>query len=399
MRMSESKKDGTMSKIKRLCDHVRNLVDSDENKRRLKLWRCTAGLPNIFTRYIPKENIPVIPFIVDLDREMWASVLDLSIERIYTDPYSYLEFELSKKIFAFENFNDDNPITRNITIWLGVGFLETLLGLEQEPAKNGHEPWVGKKSIIKGKGDLQLLEFPDFYRSGLAPLVHKMYSKIKGVINNDFNVIFPEWDFGPFGIALHLRGTESLSIDMIDDPEFVHDLMEFIWKAKIHWSQKRAKFLGAQICPLYLVNDDVNVPIISPKGYKEFVLPYEKRTSEFHGGIEYWHSCGRIDPILPNIKEIPNLKMIHVSHSTDLKKSVEIIGKDNIIEIVLNPIDDVEKATPWQMENKLREIKQVCEGLSFIVRADAFQVLTSLENDLKQIRLWIEKAHKVLHTS
>jgi len=397
--MSESKKDKIMSKIKRLCDRVRSLVDSHENKRRLKLWRSTAGLPNIFTRYIPKENVSVTPFIADLDREMWAPVLGLSIERIYTDPYSYLEFELSKKIFAFGNFDDDNPITKNITIWLGAGFLETLLGLEQEPAKNGHEPWVGKKSTIKRKGGLQLLELPDFYRSGLAPLAHKMYSKIKEVIDDDFNVIFPEWDFGPFGIALHLRGTENLSIDTIEDPEFIHNLMEFILKAKIHWSQERAKFLETQISPLYLVNDDVNVPIISPKGYKEFVLPYEKRISEFHGGIEYWHSCGRIDPILTYIKEIPNLKMIHVSHSTDLKKSVEIIGKDNIIEIVLNPIDDVEKATPLQMENKLKEIKRVCEGLNFTVRADAFQVLTSVENDLKQIKLWIEKTHKLLHTS
>jgi len=267
--MSGSKKDKIMSKIKRLCDRVRSLVDSHENKRRLKLWRSTAGLPNIFTRYIPKENVSVTPFIADLDREMWAPVLGLSIERIYTDPYSYLEFELSKKIFAFGNFDDDNPITKNITIWLGAGFLETLLGLEQEPAKNGHEPWVGKNSIIKRKGDLQLLELPDFYRSGLAPLAHKMYSKIKEVIDDDFNVIFPEWDFGPFGIALHLRGTENLSIDMIEDPEFIHNLMEFILKAKIHWSQERAKFLETQISPLYLVNDDVNVPIISPKGYKE----------------------------------------------------------------------------------------------------------------------------------
>jgi hypothetical protein len=399
--MSESKKDETMSKIKRLCDRVRSLVDSDENKKRLKLWRGTAGLPNIFTRYIPKENVSMTPFIADLDREMWAPVLGLSIERIYTDPYSYLEFELSKKIFAFENFDDDNPITKNITIWFGVGFSATLLGLEQEPAKNGHEPWVGKKSIIKRKGDLQLLELPDFYRSGLAPLAHKMYSQIKEVINDDFNVIFPEWDSdsGPFGIAMHLRGVEDFSIDMIDDPGFVHDLMKFILKAKVHWSQERAKFLNTKIIPLYLANDDVNVPIISPKGYKEFVLPYEKRISEFHGGIEYWHSCGRIDPILTYIKEIPHLKMIHVSHSTDLQKSVEIIGKDNIIEIVLNPIDDVEKATPLQMESKLREIKRVCEGLNFTVRADAFQVLTSVENDLKQIKLWIGKARKVLHTS
>jgi len=390
-------KNKTISKIKRLCDHVRKLADTDKNKEKWSLWESTAGLPNIFTRYIPKKNLSVIPFIADLDREMWAPVLNISIEKIYTDPYLYLEFELSKKIFAFENFNDDNPITKNITIWLGVGFLETLLGLQQEPAQNGHEPWVGKENIIKRKEDLKLLKLPDFYRSGLAPLAHKMYSQIREIVDDDFDVIFPEWDFGPFGIAMHLRGIENLSIDMIEDPEFVHNLMEFLLKAKIHWSQERAKFLGSKIVPLYLANDDINVPIISPQGYKEFILPYEKKISEFHGGIDYWHSCGRIDPLIVYIKEIPKLRMIHISHATDLRKSVEVIGSDNIIEIVLNPIDDVEKATPLQMENKLKEIKTICKGLNFIVRADAFQILTSLENDLQQVKLWIEKAREILH--
>lgn len=397
--MNEGEKRKIIAKIKGLCDRVRNLVDSQENRRKLKLWRSTAGLPNIFTRYIPEENISVTPFIADLDREMWAPVLGLSIERIYNDPYLYLEFELSKKIFAFEHFNDDHPITKNITIWLGVGFLETLLGLKQEPAKNGHEPWVGKKPILKRKEDLHSLELPDFHRSGLAPVAHKMYSEIKKVLDDDFNVVFPEWNFGPFGIALNLRGAESFSLDTIDHPDFVHELMELILRAKIHWSQERVKFLGTKINPLFLCNDDVSIPMISPKGYQEFVLPYEKKMSEFHGGIDYWHSCGRIDPIVRYIKEIPNLKMIHLSHITDLRKSAEIIGNDHIIEIVLNPINDVEKATPEQMEKKLKEIKKICKGLSFTVRADAFQVLTNVENDLKQIKFWIEKAGKVLHAS
>ena len=95
-------KNKTISKIKRLCDHVRKLADTDKNKEKWSLWESTAGLPNIFTRYIPKKNLSVIPFIADLDREMWAPVLNISIEKIYTDPYLYLEFELSKKIFAFE---------------------------------------------------------------------------------------------------------------------------------------------------------------------------------------------------------------------------------------------------------------------------------------------------------
>jgi len=214
---------------------------------------------------------------------------------------------------------------------------------------------------------LESLKLPDFYHSGLAPVAHQMYSYLKEVVDDDFNVIFPEWDSGPFGIASHVRGIINLCIDMIEDPQFVHRLMEFVLESKMEWSMKRAQLLGIPIKPCYLVNDDINIPIISPNAYKNFVLPYEKKISKFHKGVDCWHSCGKIDPVLPCIKQIPNLKMIHVSHLTCLEKSVEIIGRDHIIEIVLDPINDVEKATPQQMENKLRQIKSMCQGLHFTV--------------------------------
>ena len=392
--MEQSKK---QENIKHLCDHVRTLVESEKNTQRLQYWSGVAGLPNTFIRNLPCLDLPVVPFIADLDREMWAQVLDFNVEEIYEDPLTSLAFELEKKIYAFEQFEDDNPITKNITIYHGVGIIQTFFGLEQEPAHESHEPWVGKESIIKEKDDLKSLSFPDFYNSGLAPKIHRMYAEIRECVDDDFTIIFPEWDFGPYGIAASLRGFEELAIDMIDDPGFVHHLMQFLYDSTIQWSQERIKFLGEDLIPLYMPNDDVNVPIISPKGYKEYVLPYEIKISEFHGGIDYWHSCGRVDPIVKYIKEIPNLKMIHISYASELKKSAEVIGKDHIIERVLNPIDDVLDASPEQMEATLHEIKSLCEGLHYTVRADAFQKHSTLENDLNQIKLWIQACRKILH--
>jgi hypothetical protein len=339
----------------------------------------------------------VVPFIADLDREMWAQVLEMDVEEIYGDSLIYLEFELRKKLFAFENFDDDYPITKNVTIWHGVGFLQTLLGLDQEPAGNGHEPWVGKRHIVREKNDLAKIKVPDFYRSGLMPEIHRMYEEIRGVLEGDFDVVFPEWDFGCYGIALSLRGTENLSIDMIEDSEFVHELMKLIYHSKVRYSEERAKFLGADATPLYMPNDDVSIPVISPAAYEEYVFPYEVETSNYHGGIDYWHSCGRIDPILHFIKQIPRLKMIHVSYANDFEKSVRTIGGDNIIEFVLNPIDDVLKASPESMRKKLDVIKNMCQGLEYTVRADAFQKLTNLKDDIGKIKTWIHFCRDALH--
>ena len=383
--------------ILRLCEKIRSYQKSGRNNEKLSLWEAVAGLPNVFTRWIPKKIDGVVPFIADLDREMWAQVLDLDVEGIYGDPLTYLEFELRKKLFAFENFDDDYPITKNVTIWHGVGILQTLFGLDQEPAGNGHEPWVGKRHILREKNDLAKIRVPDFYKSGLMPKIHRMYEEIREILEGDFNVVFPEWDFGCYGIALSLRGTENLSIEMIDDPEFVHELMKLIYESKVHYSDERAKFLGVDVSPLYMPNDDVSAPLISPAAYKEYIFPYEVETSNYHGGIDYWHSCGRIDHILHFIKQIPRLKMIHISYANDFEKSVKTIGRDNIIEFVLNPIDDILKASPESMRKKLDVIKNMCQGLRYTVRADAFQKLTNIKDDISKIRTWIHCCRKAFH--
>ena len=51
--------------------------------------------------------------------------------------------------------------------------------------------------------------------------------------------------------------------------------------------------------------------------------------------------------------------MIHISYANDFKKAVETIGGKHVIEFVLNPIDDVLKATPEMMNAKLRLIKSL----------------------------------------
>ncbi len=392
------KKREQLERIKRLCDRVRILHESDENTRKRELWSSLAGLQNIFVRWIPKKDLPVVPFVVDLDREMWIEVLGFNIEEVYTDPLKYLEFELKKKIFAFENFHDDLPITRTVTLWHGNGFIQSLYGQPQRPPKDGHEPWIGKECVLKDKKSLDSLEIPDFYKSGLAPKIHMMFQEMRKALQNDFSVIFPEWDFGGFGVAMGLRGSENFAIDMIEDPKFVHRLMKLLLDSKIRWSQERARFFGTQIIPLYIHNDDISVPLISPSAYEEYVLPYEIKISEFHGGIDYWHSCGRIDPVVPSIMKIANVEMIHISYATDLERSVESIGDKHIIERVLNPIDDVLAASPEQMESTLIEIKSICSGLQYTVRVDAFQVYTTPEKDLKKIKEWTEICRNVMES-
>ena len=378
-------------------DDIREIQESTENRRRWSNWERVAGLPGIFTRYIPHDDLISTPVIVDLDREMWAHVLGFDLTKVYSKPLSYLEFELSKKVYAYEHFQDDMPLSKNITMWFGVGFVESLLGLEQTPAGPTQEPWVGKGPLINEKSELRKIPLSSMKCTAAAQRAISFSSEIKDMLGEDFTLVFPEWDFGPFGTAMHIRGMENLSLDFFEDPPFVHDLFSFLTQVKKNWSHERSTFLQEPIHTLYLANDDINVPFISPRVYEEFVFPQEKEWGLFHGGIDYWHSCGRIDPVLHLIKELPGLRMVHISPWTDLKKAVEILsGTGIILEVVMNPIDDVLAASSQEIQDKLKHVRDLCAHVPFILRADAFQVYSKPEQDLEKIRLWIKAARSVL---
>jgi uroporphyrinogen-III decarboxylase len=190
---------------------------------------------------------------------------------------------------------------------------------------------------------------------------------------------------------------DQIVVDMIQDPPFVHNLMSFLITAQKRWKKQRAEFMGVSIQPACLFNDEVNIPTLSPQLYEQFVLPYEIKLSEYHNGISYWHSCGNTTLIQNAIKNIPNLEMIHVSPWTDLKKTVENLYDSGIaLEIVLHPLNDVQKVSKETAKKGLSRIKELTDGLCVTVRADAFEVITSLDYDIAKIKEWGSIARSVL---
>jgi uroporphyrinogen-III decarboxylase len=197
--------------------------------------------------------------------------------------------------------------------YLGAAFKAALFGLKVRwlPDK---DPWVYENPpLIEKPEDLDRLRPPDFYEGGIMPAVHEFFQRLNELAAPGLTIRFPEWIRGPFGVARYLRGAENLFLDIMDRPEFVHRLMRFITDAQKNWIAERAKFLGIKIEKGFLYNDDVNCPSLSPSMYEELVLPYEIELCQFQGGIKYWHSCGNLTPLLPHIRKIPLIDMLHVS--------------------------------------------------------------------------------------
>lgn len=100
---------------------------------------------------------------------------------------------------------------------------------------------------------------------------------------------------GMFTLACELRGADNLCIDMLEDPDYYHKLMDYLTESTIARMRAWRKYRGEpEIHKAFWFADD-SILLLSKEMYKEYVLPYHKRlaeglsTMEERGGV---HLCG-----------------------------------------------------------------------------------------------------------
>lgn len=386
--------------LKRTLDRYLELCDSEENKRRQGLWVPEPVVCRDKFRRVPRPNreTGTVPVVADPGPSMWAKIFNFNMKDYYTKPKVYLLNYLKMMIAQFE-LGDDTNIDRVLPFWPGISFEASLLGTNTI-YHDDTDPWLGREFVINEKSDLDNLELPDFYRSGLMPIVHQFYSEINDMLEEtDCSLAFPEITRSPYGVAWAVRGFENLAFDFMDDPEFVHRMMRFLNDAHIKFFEDRAKFLGEPIPAGHLYNDEVDCNVIGPKIYEQFILPYEIEMSEFHKGIRYWHSCGNVTPILQMLRTMPNLDMLNISSWTDHHKAAEICP-DIALEICVKPTDDVYLADRQRVEASIGEIADSCKKSAvkaYYLRSGSLQTFADdINSDFAQIKQWITVSKEVI---
>ncbi len=383
--------------LKELMEIVRQLAHSEENRRRKAFWVPEPGLARDHWRGRPQppgQSHQQVPFTVEPELPMWARILGFDIKEFYTNPRVYLEATLRMAVYRFEHFRDCTVIGTEVPVWLGTVFESSLFGAKTLFAHDA-SPWIDREPVWKDHSRFLQADFPDFYRSGLMPVAHRFYAGIGELLDEDFQVLFPEWGRSPFGTAWHLRGHDQLLADLLQEPKFAHEMMRFLTEARQQWVQERAAFLGQPVPKGNLYNDEVNVPTLSPALVEEFVVPYEAQLSRFHGGIAYWHSCGDTTLLLSQIRQVPDIEMFHVGPWTDVEAAARAFGETACLEICLHPLRDVHEPDPGEREARLRALGEAASGTAFTVRADGLQVLTDLDDELERVAQWIQAARTV----
>ncbi|MFC1852244.1 uroporphyrinogen decarboxylase family protein, partial [candidate division CSSED10-310 bacterium] len=172
---------------------------------------------------------------------------------------------------------------------------------------------------LADKSNLSRLGVPDPHQDGRLPYFLEACRLISKEVSDS---AIGSTICGPWAIACALRGVEAMIYDTMDDPDFVHQLMQLTTKVVIEFaSAVRQTGVG-----ISLSEAPASCSLISPDIFKEYIKPY------YHELVDTFkaqktgltiHICGFIDPIMDQVCDC-GFAAISIDSLSSLQKMVEV---------------------------------------------------------------------------
>lgn len=274
--------------------------------------RFLQSAARIKAAYEFKSNESIPKIIMDVNYALFGFSPANMPDDYFSNPASMLDYQCRKIDRHLANIYDDYiPM---FMPWFGTGVVPSALG-SQIVFNKGLDPAVHGKVLIDAS-DIRHLSLPDPEKDGQMPSVLQYIDYARQ--NSDLPISVTDCQ-GPLNVALALCGVEEFCIWMYDEPDKVHEIMDFCTEALINWIKVQKKHAGQDtdsgawphsiLLPegyggVSIADDDAVV--LSPSLYKTFVMPYNSRVFKaFSGGT--LHFCGDAEHQLDNFNEMEGL--------------------------------------------------------------------------------------------
>ncbi|MCP4166346.1 MAG: hypothetical protein GY759_10685 [Chloroflexi bacterium] len=178
-----------------------------------------------------------------------------------------------------------------------------------------------------------LAEFPPYF--------FKTIDLVQDMVGDDVSVHGEV--FSPLTYYMELFGYADALMTLIKDPGKVHALLERLTPASVAWGVAQAK---RGVDAVLISSAFVGGPFLSPKMYREFVVPYEKQVAaaiKAEGVPVYTHTCGSIGKILDLMVETGTMGIDTMDPpplgNTELAYAKEKVGKKVFLKGNMNSVE------------------------------------------------------------
>jgi uroporphyrinogen decarboxylase len=266
--------------------------------------RISAAFKKTFTDKDPQlDRIPAYMFTGHCN----AQLVGASVREFLLDPKVFVKAQVA----AYERYKPD------IVLMMWDLFMDAeAMGNELRFLED--TMCMPTKLALEDKGKLNSLKVPDPAKDGRLPGYLEACAETKKIITDS---IVSGVISGPWTIAVGLRGASELILDAMDDPDYVHELMQLCTQATIRFTEAISELgvgIGYSEAP-------ASCNLISPEMYRTFVLPYHKQIMNYFKEKKVGlglHICGNANPILEDMVNT-GVTNVSIDTATDFAKAVE----------------------------------------------------------------------------
>jgi uroporphyrinogen decarboxylase len=226
----------------------------------------------------------------------------------------------------------------------------------------GHGTWIESVEQINA------LPLPDPKRSGRWPL---MVEAVRHAVEmaGDELLIIGNFDQSPFDLACQLREINRFMIDLIENRDFAHRLLDYCAAAVSRYAIALAE-AGAHV--LNTGDSLASGSLVGPQIYSEFAFPYEQKVfqavrARFDTPISL-HICGDTSTCLDQMI-VTGATAIEIDHVMDLRR-VRRACSERVTAIGnVSPLDPLLSGTPQSVAAACRACLEAFAGSNRFILA------------------------------
>ncbi|HDZ21495.1 hypothetical protein LCGC14_0124530 [marine sediment metagenome] len=300
---------------------------------------------------------------------------------------------LRQRLYMAEHIRDDTPVDGGWDVYLkvadpGYGFAEDCRQL----APDGHGRTGAKYCKVLPDG-----ADPDEWIRDRELIIDRQGTQAEADLMRDvLGDIMPVstrgkqgfW-FTPVDTLAMLRGLEQFFVDMLDDPKWVHALLDRMTESDIHYA-RRAEQAGAvdlnsgqrglaggpenftdelpgagfdgqhpRLMDMWALGAAQTFSEVSPAMHEEFATPYEARYLDLFG-LTHYGCCEPLHNKIHIVRKLPRMRRVSMSPWVDWAVGAENLGREFIYSAKPNPA--FLQGVGWDVDIARREIVTILDA-------------------------------------
>jgi uroporphyrinogen-III decarboxylase len=171
---------------------------------------------------------------------------------------------------------------------------------------------------------------------------------------------------GPLCTAAFVRGTTDFLMDLVENPEWAHRLLDRCTTLIIDWLRAQQRALGGSAEGLFLLDDIVG--FLGEDHYREFAHPYLRRICEAFPAdwVKVYHNDASINICLEQLPDC-GFQVLNWGKQTDIAEVKRRVGNRLCLMGNVNPLEIGVRGTPAAVHAATLEVLEKSGGERIIL--------------------------------